>query len=39
VVGGLMGAEYGSRRLATPTLRRLLALVLVIAGGKLIVAA
>jgi hypothetical protein len=36
VAGGLLGAEYGSRRLATPTLRRLLAVVLVIAGGKLI---
>ncbi len=34
-VGGLIGSELGSRRLATTTLRRLLALVLVIAGLKL----
>lgn len=36
VVGGTAGAYFGSRRLATPTLRRLLAAVLVIAGAKLI---
>jgi len=34
--GGLIGAEYGSRRIAGPNLRRLLAAVLVIAGLKLI---
>lgn len=34
-VGGWIGAEYGSRKLSTTTLRRLLALVLVIAGLKL----
>lgn len=38
VAGGLVGAELGSKRLANPTLRRLLALVLVIAGFKLILA-
>lgn len=35
-VGGALGAEMGARRLATPTLRRALALVLLIAGLKLI---
>jgi uncharacterized membrane protein YfcA len=34
-IGGLLGSELGSRRLATTTLRRLLSLVLVIAGLKL----
>jgi uncharacterized membrane protein YfcA len=33
--GGLLGSELGSRRLATRTLRRILAFVLVIAGLKL----
>jgi hypothetical protein len=36
VVGGLIGAEYGSRRLANPTIRKALALVLVIAGTKML---
>lgn len=36
VVGGVVGSELGRRRLATLTLRRLLAVVLVIAGLKLI---
>jgi uncharacterized membrane protein YfcA len=36
IVGGLLGAEYGSKRGAGATLRRLLAVVLVIAGCKLI---
>jgi uncharacterized protein len=35
VVGGLIGSQLGSTRLANPTLRRLLAVVLVIAGLKL----
>ena len=35
-MGGLVGARLGSRRLASTTLRRLLALVLVIAGTKLL---
>jgi hypothetical protein len=34
--GGLIGAELGSRRLAPATLRYLLAVVLVVAGGKMI---
>jgi uncharacterized membrane protein YfcA len=38
VVGGFIGAELGSRRLANPTIRRLLALVLLIAGVKMIFA-
>jgi hypothetical protein len=36
VVGGIIGSEFGSRRLGNLTLRRLLAVVLVIAGLKLI---
>lgn len=36
VIGGWVGAEYGSRRLNTTALRRLLSVVLVIAGVKLI---
>jgi len=36
--GGWIGASYGARRLQAPTLKRLLACVLVIAGLKLILA-
>ncbi len=36
VLGGLIGAEYGSRRLANPSIRMLLALVLLLAGSKMI---
>ncbi len=36
VAGGWLGAEYGSKRLGNPTLRQLLAVVLVIAGLKMI---
>ncbi len=36
VVGGLIGTELGSRRIGTPTFRRLLAAVLVVAGIKLV---
>jgi uncharacterized membrane protein YfcA len=36
VAGGFIGAEYGSRRLANPVLKKLLAVVLAIAGGKMI---
>ena len=36
VVGGLVGSELGSRRLGTPTFRRLLGVVLIVAGAKLI---
>ena len=39
VVGGLVGSYYGSRRLQNATLRRLLGLVLVVAGLKLLLAA
>lgn len=37
-IGGWIGAEYGSRRLGSQTLRRLLALILVIAGVKMVMA-
>lgn len=36
-VGGFIGAEYGSKRLGNPTIKRLLAVVLLIAGIKMIV--
>ncbi len=36
LAGGWAGAEYGSRRFANPAIRRLLALVLAIAGGKMV---
>ncbi|HEX9919166.1 MAG TPA: sulfite exporter TauE/SafE family protein [Pyrinomonadaceae bacterium] len=36
VAGGLIGSEFGSRRLAGVTIRRLLAVVLVVAGVKMI---
>lgn len=36
LVGGWVGATYGSRRASTPVLRQLLSLVLVIAGFKLL---
>ena len=36
VVGGLVGSELGSRRLGTPAFRRLLGVVLLVAGAKLI---
>lgn len=35
-LGGLIGSEFGSKRLGNPTLRRLLGVVLVIAGLKMI---
>ena len=38
VVGGYVGAEYGSRRLGSPSIQRLLAVVLVIAGVKMVLA-
>ena len=38
VAGGLLGTELGRRRLATVTLRRVLAAVLVIAGLKMLLA-
>ena len=38
LIGGLIGAELGSRRLAPLVMRRLLAVVLVVAGAKLLLA-
>ena len=38
VVGGIIGAEFGSKRIGNLTLRRLLAIVLMIAGSKMILA-
>jgi hypothetical protein len=35
LAGGWLGAEYGSRRLANPIVRRMLAAVLAVAGGKM----
>ena len=35
LVGGWLGAEYGSRRFANPLVRRLLAVVLALAGAKM----
>lgn len=37
-LGGLIGAEYGSKKLANPMIRKLLALVLVFAGLRLMFA-
>jgi hypothetical protein len=36
IVGGYFGAEFGSRRFNVPVLRRLLSLVLTIAGSKML---
>jgi len=36
VIGGLIGAELGSSRIGTPTFRRLLGVVLLVAGAKLV---
>lgn len=36
LIGGWAGAEYGSRRFANPLIRQLLAVVLGIAGGKMV---
>ncbi len=36
VIGGWLGAEYGSRRFANPLIRRVLGVVLALAGGKMI---
>jgi uncharacterized protein len=36
LVGGWLGAEYGSRRFANPVVRRVLAAVLAVAGGKMV---
>jgi uncharacterized protein len=37
IAGGYIGADYGSRRFGNITIKRLLATVLVIAGGKMII--
>lgn len=39
VVGGFIGAEYGSRRFGNPAIKKLLAVVLAIAGVKMIATA
>jgi uncharacterized membrane protein YfcA len=36
LVGGWLGAEYGSRRFASPVIRRVLAVVLALAGAKMV---
>ncbi|MDH3319966.1 MAG: sulfite exporter TauE/SafE family protein [Betaproteobacteria bacterium] len=36
LVGGWLGAEYGSRRFANPLVRRVLAVVLAVAGAKMV---
>jgi uncharacterized membrane protein YfcA len=36
LAGGWLGAEYGSRRFANPVVRRFLAVVLVVAGSKMV---
>src|SRR4051812_14119408 len=36
LIGGWLGAEYGSRRFANPFIRRMLALVLAVAGAKML---
>ncbi len=36
LVGGLLGAEYGSRRFTNPLIRRMLAVVLAVAGVKMV---
>jgi hypothetical protein len=36
VVGGWLGAEYGSRRLTNPAIRRVLSVVLAVAGVKML---
>ena len=38
LIGGWIGATYGSQRAATPILRRLLSAVLIVAGAKLVFA-
>ncbi len=38
IIGGLIGAEFGSKRLANPTIRKLLACVLLFAGSKMLLA-
>lgn len=37
VIGGYIGAEFGSKRLSNPTIRKLLAAVLLVAGAKMLI--
>jgi len=39
VIGGYLGAEFGSKRLSNPSIRKLLALVLLVAGVKMLATA
>ena len=39
VIGGYIGAEYGSKRFGNPTIKQLLSVVLLVAGIKMIVTA
>jgi uncharacterized protein len=39
VIGGYVGAEYGSKRLGNPAIQKLLAVVLFVAGAKMIATA
>lgn len=39
VLGGYIGAEYGSKRFGNPTIKRLLSMVLLVAGVKMIATA
>ena len=36
LIGGWLGAEYGSRRFTNPLIRRMLAVVLAVAGAKMV---
>jgi uncharacterized membrane protein YfcA len=36
IIGGWLGAEYGARRFANPLIRRVLAVVLALAGAKMV---
>jgi uncharacterized membrane protein YfcA len=36
LIGGWLGAEYGSRRFTNPFIRRMLAVVLAVAGAKMV---
>ena len=36
LIGGWLGAEYGSRRFTNPFIRQLLAIVLAVAGAKML---
>jgi uncharacterized membrane protein YfcA len=38
LIGGWLGAEYGSRRFTNPVVRRFLAVVLGVAGAKMVLA-